>query len=41
MSYLTPQGDIENWGINTKKMKGGTGGDMSGIGAVSVYIFYN
>jgi hypothetical protein len=31
--------DIESWGINTKRMKGGTGGDMSGRGTVHVYIF--
>jgi hypothetical protein len=31
--------DIENYFINTKKMKGGTGGDLSHRKTVFVYIF--
>jgi hypothetical protein len=31
--------DIENYFINTKKMKGGTGGDLSARQRVFVYIF--
>jgi hypothetical protein len=31
--------DIENWGVNTKRMKGGTGGDLSGSGTMYVYVF--
>jgi hypothetical protein len=31
--------DVEAWGIHTKLMKGGTGGDMSGTATVCVYVF--
>ncbi len=31
--------DLENYFINTKKMKGGTGGDLSSRKTVYVYIF--
>jgi hypothetical protein len=36
---LSDAQDLENHFINTKKMKGGTGGDLSSRKTVYVYIF--